>query len=190
MRKKSIMKKCLAGILSFVMTVTLFPANPLGTVEAADGPNPVLHWDMSHADGKLKDISGNNLDGKLVGLDNSDFVTMDDGASQELVFEGEDKNKYVEIPAGALKKAGLETFTLEATYTVTKQSAAWLFTLGTSGPRWVLIQMYIIISLWRPGYQMGITRARCWRQSKMVRQRCAATRIRPWQEIMAAERIL
>lgn len=104
MRRKSIMKKCLAAILSFAMTVTLFPANSFGTVQAADGPQPVLHWDMSHAAGKLKDISGNNLDGKLVGLDNSDFVTMDDGVSQELMFEGEDKNKYVEIPAGALKK--------------------------------------------------------------------------------------
>ena len=93
MRRKSIMKKCLAAILSFAMTVTLFPANSFGTVQAADGPQPVLHWDMSHANGKLKDISGNNLDGKLDGLDNSEFVTMDDGASQELVFEGEDKNK-------------------------------------------------------------------------------------------------
>ena len=148
MRKKSIMKKCLAGILSFAMTVTLFPANPLGTVEAADGPNPVLHWDMSHADGKLKDISGNNLDGKLVGLDNSDFVTMDDGASQELVFEGEDKNKYVEIPAGALKKAGLETFTLEATYTVTKQSAAWLFTLGTTVGSHPNVYNYLFVAPW------------------------------------------
>lgn len=150
MRRKSIMKKCLAAILSFAMTVTLFPANPLGTVEAADGPEPVLHWDMSHADGKLKDISGNNLDGKLVGLDNSDFVTMDDGVSQELMFEGEDKNKYVEIPAGALKKAGLETFTIEATYTVTKQSAAWLFTLGTTVNSYPNVKNYLFVAPWVP----------------------------------------
>ena len=148
MRKKSIMKKCLAGILSFAMTVTLFPANSFGTVQAANEPQPILHWDMSHADGKLKDISGNNLDGNLVGLNDSDFVTMDDGVSQELKFEGQDKNKYVEIPAGALKKSGLETFTLEATYTDTRQSAAWLFTLGTTVGSWPNVKNYLFVSPW------------------------------------------
>lgn len=148
MRKKSIMKKCLAGILSFAMTVTLFPANSFGTVQAANEPQPVLHWDMTHADGKLTDISGNNLDGKLVGMQDSDFVTLDDGTSYELAFDGTDKNKYVEIPAGALKKSGLETFTIEATYTDLAQSKAWLFTLGTTIAEWPNVNNYLFVSPW------------------------------------------
>ena len=49
MIKKKFIKQCLAGFLSFAMTVTLFPAGMPETVQAADAPQPALHYDMSHA---------------------------------------------------------------------------------------------------------------------------------------------
>lgn len=128
MIKKKIMKQCLAGFLSLAMAVTLFPANALGTVQAADAPQPVLHYDMSHADGKLKDVSSNGNDGALKGFTDADFTTS--GGSSVLNFDG--TAKYVEIPSGVIKGEGKEAFTIEATYTNNKQSAAWLFTLGTT----------------------------------------------------------
>ncbi len=152
MIKKNIMKKCLAGILSFAMTVTLLPANALGTVQAAeDGPKPVLHYDMSHADGKLTDISGNHLDGKLQGITDDDFVSTDDG--MELKFAN--RQMYVEIPAGVIKNGGSyaspsegseEAFTIEATYTNKKQSTAWLFTLGTTVTGWPKVFDYLFVA--------------------------------------------
>ncbi len=154
MIKKDIMKKCLAGFLSFAMTATLLPVNTVGIVQAAEnGPKPVLHYDMSHADGKLTDISGNHLDGKLQGITDDDFVTSDAGV--ELKFDG--TSKYVEIPAGVIKDGGSyenpsagseEAFTIEATYTTEKQSAAWLFTLGTTVAEWPNVQNYLFVAPW------------------------------------------
>lgn len=124
MIKKKIMKH-LAGILSLAMVVTLFPANALGTVQAADAPQPALHYDMTHADGKLKDVTNNGNDGALKGFTDADFSTS--GGSSVLNFD--ESAKYVEIPSGVING---ESFTIEAAYTNNKQSAAWLFTLGTT----------------------------------------------------------
>ncbi len=134
MIKNKIFKQCLAGILSLAMTVTLFPAGTLGTVQAADAqaPQPALHYDMSHENGKLTDVSGNGRDGKLSGFTDSDFVTDDDG--DVLKFDG--GSKYVEIPSGVIKGANKEAFTIEATYTNNTKSSAWLLTLGTTVGKW------------------------------------------------------
>ena len=54
MIKKKLVKQCLAGLLSFAMTVTLLPSGALGPVQAEENSvKPVLHYDMSHAEGKL-----------------------------------------------------------------------------------------------------------------------------------------
>lgn len=144
MIKKKFIKQCLAGLLSFAMTVTLFPAGMLGTVQAAAAqtPQPVLHYDMSHADGKLTDISGNAHDGKLNGFQEADFVTDDDG--DVLKFDG--TAKYVEIPSGVIKGDNKEAFTIEATFTNNVQSAAWLFTLGTTVDEWPNVKNYLFVA--------------------------------------------
>lgn len=144
MIKKKIFKQCLAGILSLAMTVTLFPTGTLGTVQAADvqAPQPVLHYDMSHADGKLTDVSGNAHDGKLSGFTDADFVTDDDG--DVLKFDG--SAKYVEIPSSVIKGGGKEAFTIEATFTDNVQSAAWLFTLGTTVDEWPNVKNYLFVA--------------------------------------------
>lgn len=142
MIKKKFIKQCLAGFLSFAMTVTLFPAGMPGTVQAADAPQPALHYDMSHADGKLTDISGNSHDGKLNGFQEADFITDDDG--DVLKFDG--TAKYVEIPSGVIKGGNKEAFTIEATFTDNVQSAAWLFTLGTTVAEWPDVKNYLFVA--------------------------------------------
>lgn len=142
MIKKKIMKQCLAGLLSFAMAVTLFPANALETVQAADTPQPVLHYDMSHADGKLTDKSANSNDGVLKNFTDADFTTS--GGSNVLNFDG--TAKYVEIPSGVIKGAGKEAFTIEATFTDNTQSAAWLFTLGTTVGSYPNVNNYLFVS--------------------------------------------
>lgn len=141
MVKKKLVKQCLAGLLSFAMTVTMLPANSLGTVQAAD-VQPVLHYDMSHADGKLTDVSGNSHDGALKGLTDADFIADGDGTA--LNFDG--TAKYVEIPSGVIKGDGKEAFTMEATYTNKVQSDAWLFTLGTTVGEWPNVKNYLFVA--------------------------------------------
>mgnify|MGYP000093229349 CR=1 FL=1 len=51
---------------------------------------------MSHGDGKLRDISGNENDAELVGFEDSDFVEED--VDTVLCFSG-NKEKYVKLPA-------------------------------------------------------------------------------------------
>lgn len=150
MVKKKLVKQCLAGILSLAMAVTLFPAHSLGTVQAADAqaPQPVLHYDMSHEDGKLTDVSGNAHDGKLNGFKEDDFVA--DGDSTTLKFDG--SAKYVEIPSSVIKGDGKEAFTLEATFTDEVQSDAWLFTLGTTVGEWPNVKNYLFVAPISGGY--------------------------------------
>lgn len=138
MIKKKFMKH-LAGLLSIVMAVTLFPANALGTVQAADAPQPALHYDMSHANGKLTDVSGGGNDGALKNLTDADFTAS--GGSSALNFDGTEK--YVEIPSGVING---ESFTIEASYTNKKQSAAWLFTLGTTVGSWPNVKNYLFVA--------------------------------------------
>ncbi len=142
MIKKKLVKQCLAGLLSFAMTVTLLPSGALGPVQAEENSvKPVLHYDMSHADGKLTDISGNHLDGTMSGITDADFT----GAEGNNILNFDGSNKYVELPAGVIKNGGSyqnpsagseEAFTIEAVYTDNTQSTAWLFTLGTGTAVW------------------------------------------------------
>ena len=150
MVKKKIFKQCLAGILSLAMTVTLFPAGTLGTVQAADAqaPQPVLHYDMSHENGKLTDVSGNAHDGKLKSFTDADFVTDDDG--DVLKFDG--TAKYVEIPSGVIKGGNKEAFTIEATFTDNVKSAAWLFTLGTTVNKYPNVNNYLFVAPYTDAY--------------------------------------
>ena len=142
MIKKKLIKQCLAGFLSFAMTVTLFPAGTLGTVQAADVPQPALHYDMSHANGKLTDVSGNSHDGLLKNFTDADFAT--ENGDTALNFDGTEK--YVEIPSGVIKGAGKESFTLEATYTDGRQGGSWLLTLGTTVGKWPDVKNYLFVS--------------------------------------------
>lgn len=144
------MQRYLAMILTFAMVFTMFPsslAKAEGGAAADFGQSrealaPALHYDMSHADGKLTDISGNGLDGALKSITDADFTEEDGDAI--LKFDG--SAKYVEIPAGVLKDGSTEAFTIEATYTDTVKSTAWLFTLGTTVAEWPNVTNYLFVA--------------------------------------------
>ena len=70
----------------------------------------VAEYDMSHGDGKLRDISGNENDAELVGFEDSDFVEED--GDTVLCFSG-NKEKYVKLPAELVEG---ENFTIEAQF--------------------------------------------------------------------------
>lgn len=145
--------------LSVAMVLTMLPASvtmaddeaaggePAGVVTPASPTTPVtpselvLHYDMSHANGKLTDASGNNLHGILHNITDADFSANND--RNVLSFDGEAGNsnngKYVEIPIAKQLMNGItETFAIEATYTTTDsvESNAWLFTLGSDTGGW------------------------------------------------------
>ena len=130
-------KRCLAVIMAAAMTAALVPAGTAGLALAAGGEDveaalkPVLHYDMSHENGKLTDVSGNGKDGTLHGFDETADFGSDGENGQILTFDG--NNKYVDIPAGVITG---ETFAIEAVYTTTTKSAAWLFALGTGAAKW------------------------------------------------------
>lgn len=142
MIKRKLIKQCLAGFLSLAMTVTLFPAGTLGAVQAADAPQPALHYDMSHANGKLTDISGNSHDGLLKNFTDADFAT--EYGDTALNFDGTEK--YVEIPSGVIKGNGKESFTIEASYTDGQQEGSWLFTLGATVGSYPNVKNYLFVS--------------------------------------------
>ncbi len=144
------MQRYLAMILTFAMVFTMFPSTLARAEEgtAADfGQSrealaPALHYDMSHADGKLTDVSGNGLDGALKSITDADFT--EENGNAILNFDG--SAKYVEIPAGVLKDGSTEAFTIEATYTDTVKSTAWLFTLGTTVAEWPNVKNYLFVA--------------------------------------------
>lgn len=142
MIKKKLIKQCLAGFLSLAMTVTLFPAGALGTVQAEDAPQPALHYDMSHANGKLTDVSGNSHDGALKNFTDADFAT--EYGDTALNFDGTEK--YVEIPSGVIKGDNKEAFTIEIAYTDGRQDGSWLLTLGTTVGSWPDVKNYLFVS--------------------------------------------
>lgn len=140
---KKYWKRCLAVVMALAMVMTLIPESALGYVLAENGdteaPLPVLHYDMSHTNGKLTDISGNNKDGTLCGFQDSDFSTSE--TDEETLNFGD--QKYVEIPSGVIPG---ETFAIEATYTASTKSAAWLFTLGNTVDSWPNVKNYLFVS--------------------------------------------
>ena len=134
-------KKLIAAVLSLTMTVSLLPVTaPVEAGAATVTDNLVLHYDMSHADGTLTDVTGNGHNAALVGMTDSDFSV--DDAGNVLKFDGT-SGKYVEIPAGTITG---ETFTMEAVFEDSTTSSAWLLTLGTTAGAWPNVNNYLFVS--------------------------------------------
>lgn len=133
-------KKAVAWLLAFAMTVTMLPQTAALSVSAAattDGL--VLHYDMTSADGKLTDVTGNGHDAVLEGFTDADFTQTDEG--RKLNFDG--SSKYVKLPAGTITG---ESFTIEAVFTAVEASSSWLFTLGTTIDVWPNVNNYLFVS--------------------------------------------
>jgi len=100
----------------------------------------LVHYDMSSADGKLIDITGNGYDAEYVGFTEEDFVNRQDDTI--LAFTG-DKSKYVKLPRGIIDD---ETFTIETTFSTNTKENHWLYTFGTKEERWPNVNNYIFLN--------------------------------------------
>ncbi len=149
---KHCMKRYLAAAMAAVMIVALVPAGTGGQVQASDintadpAIEPALHYDMSYEKNSednslsLTDVSGNGKNGTLHGYEEAD-LSGDAQAEGTLAFNG--NSQYVDIPAGVITG---EAFAIEAVYTTTEKSAAWLFTLGTTVAEWPNVKNYLFVS--------------------------------------------
>ncbi|HIY19654.1 MAG TPA: family 43 glycosylhydrolase [Candidatus Blautia avistercoris] len=98
------------------------PAEPLNGTSRAGTAESVLAYDMEVEDGKLKDASGNLMDGTLVDLDEGDVNTYNGVSVLDL-----DGSGYVELPEGIVNG---EELTVDITAATTVANAQWLWTLG------------------------------------------------------------
>ena len=121
MKKK---RRLLAASLVFAMLASYLV--PIGQAEAKETyQEPLVHYDMTLEDGKLKDVSGNGYSAELSGLSEKDFVTDADGGSA-LKFNG---SGYVKIPDCIGDHSG--AMTIEMTYKIGSKNNEGLFVLGT-----------------------------------------------------------
>ena len=117
----------MAILLCAAMTFSVLPSAAAKAEDEEKVLEVVAEYDMSHGDGKLRDISGNENDAELVGFEDSDFVEED--GDTVLCFSG-NKEKYVKLPAELVEG---ENFTIEAQFQteITKQNYnQWLFCLA------------------------------------------------------------
>lgn len=128
MRERKKGKRLLSAALAAAMIVTgITPiGKAAGTVKAADAyDNPLVQYDMTMENGKLKDVSGNGYDAELVNLSEADIIA-DDSGSNILKFNG---RGYVKLPDSL--DNGENTITVQMTYKIGGKNNEGLFTMGT-----------------------------------------------------------
>jgi glucan-binding YG repeat protein len=130
------MKKYSAWILAITLALSIMPIN---ICFAKDNSNLVVHYDMTHADGKLTDVTGNGYDAEMVNVKDSDFTHGSEGTA--LNFDA--TAKYVKIPKGIIQG---ETFTIESTFKTTTSENHWLWTLGTTVASWPNVKNYLFVN--------------------------------------------
>ena len=116
----------------------------------ATGLVKVASYDMSAADGKLVDTTGNGHDASYVGFEDADFQV--EGEDKTLVFPGL-AGKYVNIPAGIITG---EEFAVEATFKTSTVANSWLWCLGTKVASWPNVTNYLFVS---PKFEGDVLRA-------------------------------
>ncbi|WP_299090228.1 family 43 glycosylhydrolase [uncultured Metabacillus sp.] len=134
-------KKFFSLFLTIVMLVSLLPfpkiqAEEIATVEEG----LIAHYDMSKADGKLKDVTNNGFDAEFVGFKDGDF--LEEQGDTILNFTG-DKSKYVKLPVGLIDD---ETFTIETTFSTSTNAAHWLYSFGNKTGVWPNVKNYIFLN--------------------------------------------
>ena len=130
MRFSKLFKSAVAGIASLAMVASMMPLYNLSVVNAAvTDSNMLLHWDMTGADGKLTDLTGNNHDGVTNGsvsktqIDNIDVLDMTGG--------------YVDIPDGTIPTTA-DAVTVNMLVKISENiPASWMFCLGSSNKRYL-----------------------------------------------------
>ena len=104
-------------------------------------PTPKVSYDMTLADGKLIDATGNGVDANVVGFTSSD-VSETEAKEKVLAFTG-DKSKYVELPSEMISD---DNFTIDIKLATSIHSDAWVYGLGTKVENWPNVNNYAFLA--------------------------------------------
>lgn len=132
------LKKTMAAVLAGALVFSMLPAAGPKTAEAAEPPKPTAHYDMSHSENQLTDVSGNKRHATLYGTSDSDFKTG--GDTTILQFEDNDNNpdvpeQYAELPRGLVTGTD-NNFTVEITLSTSTKAAQWAWCIGQGVGTW------------------------------------------------------
>lgn len=135
-------KRVVGAVMSMILILTSFLLPEFSmTANAEDGL--ILHYDMSHSEGMLIDISGNCHHGVLKNIDDRDFKTHEKFGTY-LHFDGQAAGaaggKYVELPASIADGVPDKTnFTVQIKFDNGKAGLHWLWCLGTNSDDYLFI---------------------------------------------------
>lgn len=119
-------QKVVAAALAVMLCATAAPA-AIPSVEAAD-EGLTAHYDMSHNENALTDISGKGNHAALVDTTDDAFTSY--GGEDVLQFQ---KQQYANIPAGVVTG---EDFTVEITLSTQTKTAHWAWCFGQGVGTW------------------------------------------------------
>lgn len=128
MKKRRTLLKRAAGLaLALSMVCTMTPA-PVQAAEPVTD-NLLVHYDMSHKDGYLTDVSGKGNNAKLNNIDDSDFTNR--LGDDILELPGTD-GAYAELPLSIAQGLNYDDgFSVEVTFIPQTNQHQFLWTLGT-----------------------------------------------------------
>lgn len=122
------MKKTVSMLLAACMVFGLCTGFGVQTAKAAE-TDLAVHYDMTHADGFLTDVSGNGNNAKLYRITEDDFY--DTYGDYSLKFPGTD-GAYAELPASIAGELNYkDAFTIEMTLKPDTAQFQFLWTIGT-----------------------------------------------------------
>lgn len=129
------LKKTMAAVLAGALVFSMLPAAGPKTVEAVELPKPTAHYDMSHSENQLTDVSGNNRHATLYGTLDSDFKTSGDTTILQFEADPEADDQYAELPQGLVTGTD-NNFTVEITLSTSTKAAQWAWCIGQGVGTW------------------------------------------------------
>lgn len=129
------LKKTMAAALAGALVFSMLPAAGPKTVEAVELPEMTAHYDMSHSENQLTDVSGNNRHATLYGTLDSDFKTSGDTTILQFEADPEADDQYAELPQGLVTGTD-NNFTVEITLSTSTKAAQWAWCIGQGVGTW------------------------------------------------------
>ena len=124
------LKKTMAAVLAGALVFSMLPAAGPKTAEAAEPPKPTAHYDMSHSENQLTDVSGNNRHATLHDTADGDFKAGE--GVNILQFANK---QYADLPQGLVTDTDND-FTVEITLSAPTQGNYWAWVLGQGVGIW------------------------------------------------------
>lgn len=131
--KNKLIKKVAACILNSAMIISALSLPAYSAPADVSGSGLLVHYDMSHSENLLTDISGNGHDGILHGLTSADFIRNygDDVLALPGASAGA-SGPYIDLPGSIAEGLDYDAgFSVEITFIPKSQQHQFLWTLGT-----------------------------------------------------------